>query len=287
MSNRNKNISLIEAVEVAKEKSSTPAPQIIKCTLCNETGEEHAAYRSRCPDRINGGFIENQFYTPTNSEDICECGKARVDHFCANHNTFCDEAMHSSRIFTLAHPKPEEAHTPTPWKIDPVFLVPCIVIGGDDSDNQICQANGSVKKRTANQDNSGCLVPCKRREEMKPTDMTDEQLRVKVAEILKWDISLAGYGYPWFEGIGFGEDQELIPNYPADLNACASFELPLHAQARFDTQNLYVENLRDIVYRAKHSGQSLNFAMLNATARQRCLAFVMTMEEGNGTPRSD
>jgi len=65
----------------------------------------------------------------------------------------------------------------------------------------------------------------------------------------------------------------LTPNYPQDLNACHEFEVAMPDEQAF----LYGHNLMAILTRDKSR------ALISATARQRCEAFVMTMMKGGTT----
>ncbi len=76
------------------------------------------------------------------------------------------------------------------------------------------------------------------------------------------------------------ESLERLPNYCKDLNAIHKLEDALHSKR--DEQNQYVNELQVIVYRTKHSGQSIEFAMLNASALQRAEAYVMLINKYKG-----
>lgn len=82
--------------------------------------------------------------------------------------------------------------------------------------------------------------------------MTDEELRIKVAELL-------GVMPPSVACYGMSE----VPNYPADLNACHEME-----------KALLGDNWHDYAALLKSTAQF----RWHATARQRCEAFVATME---------
>ena len=98
--------------------------------------------------------------------------------------------------------------------------------------------------------------------------LTDDEIRVRVAEICGWaDIreeDRSGFG--GYRGTDpNGKTLSFVPNYPADLNACAEMERTMtRAQLwLFDDYMLHI--CRDAMM-AKH-----------ATARQRCQAFLTVM----------
>ena len=127
---------------------------------------------------------------------------------------------------------------------------------------------------------------------MNPSDMTNEQLRIAVAEALgrtNAQPGRNGYGSltgnptgvpPWYKGRSPGADCDPLPHFEEDLNACHGFEEALlfppmevpHAEhnafwSRFDR---YVEQL------AKMCGSDEIFF---ATARQRCIALLKTLKK--------
>lgn len=121
-------------------------------------------------------------------------------------------------------------------------------------------------------------------------NFTDEEIRIKVAEACGWKpykpITHDGWpllmtppGKPNKEGW-----LEPIHNYPADLNACASFESTLTDEEK----PCYVKWLNashptsDIFY-PDQSERGFNnnlarevFGLVSATASQRCLAYLKT-----------
>lgn len=62
--------------------------------------------------------------------------------------------------------------------------------------------------------------------------------------------------------------------YDEDLNACAEMEAGFHKD--FEASEQYAYHLKTVVYKTKHSGVGINFAVLNATAPQRCEAYLRT-----------
>lgn len=96
--------------------------------------------------------------------------------------------------------------------------------------------------------------------------MTNEEIRIKVAEAMGWEVisdTLCNVkpdknGDPEIEPIA------PLPNYPEDLNACAEFEKMMTDE----------EHNR---YRAHLYGMTFNpRECFSATARQRCLAYLKT-----------
>lgn len=118
--------------------------------------------------------------------------------------------------------------------------------------------------------------------------LSDEELRIKVAELCGWEISPFGSGIICFneeldkqrapedDGIRFS-----LPDYPHDLNAC-------HEMEKAAEVDEYVPTLYEVItgYPLKimqNQGQAIDLMnwVYNATARQRCEAFVLTMENAN------
>lgn len=105
---------------------------------------------------------------------------------------------------------------------------------------------------------------------------SDDELRVMVAKEIGWkqlDDSTRIYaelnrGF-YYAIKPDGQPTYGIPNYPEDLNACAGFEQTLTTQDKYD----YFVFLRGIM--EEHIAQFVIFA----TARQRCVAFLMTRGE--------
>lgn len=110
-------------------------------------------------------------------------------------------------------------------------------------------------------------------------NLTDEEIRIKVAEAMGWTVVEDDYGVcgtidgiHWHSPAGF-------PNYTLDLNACTQFEDELKKIGVFSS---YLSNLAlvcgfnaqgDEAWFKLHAGLE---AVCSATARQRCLAFVQT-----------
>lgn len=122
---------------------------------------------------------------------------------------------------------------------------------------------------------------------MKPSEMTDEQLRIKVAELLGitdiHPLSRVEYWENWrkFEGwlnlpVGRSESGELIKinDYPNDLNACHEMEKSLDAVQRLQ----YVGLLHYGTPKNNAWDQEDAADVCMSTARQRCEAFVKVME---------
>ena len=110
--------------------------------------------------------------------------------------------------------------------------------------------------------------------------MTDNELRVKVAELLGWTecatqsvdlnngVSVQPMG---LERTG-DKYKQMLPDYPNDLNACHEMESSLNTT---DLVELYCTLLFGYIdQKSKYQG----WLTIHATAKQRCLAFVKTME---------
>lgn len=103
--------------------------------------------------------------------------------------------------------------------------------------------------------------------------MTDEEIRIKVAESLGWTVN------PEVRDLGTHPQMErghhFLPNYPLDLNACAEFEKLL----TYEEADEYDDHLGDICKRDNDLTDNptpWRFAVTTATARQRCLAYLKT-----------
>ena len=99
--------------------------------------------------------------------------------------------------------------------------------------------------------------------------LTEEEVQIKVAELNGWQ-GLRGKAYGWAEPIGENPEGELSvpPDYLHDLNAC-------HEMIKGLTQKQIVRYINWLLELAgeNHGGMS------EATAAQRCKAFVLTMTE--------
>ena len=94
-------------------------------------------------------------------------------------------------------------------------------------------------------------------------NLTDEEIRIKVAEAhgtMRWSYALPT------KCIGAN-----VPNYPEDLNACASFEATLtdaeHLRYRVQLWNVVITEGDETTWDRQ---------FVSATARQRCLAYLKT-----------
>ena len=112
--------------------------------------------------------------------------------------------------------------------------------------------------------------------------MTNEEIRIKVAEAMGWKSPfnerewLHNSGsegedvYGKFVGTDPCGDREQVPNYPFDLNSCAEFEKMLTDEEwRVYSAEIVSLTLWD---RATDTMKRI----LQATARQRCLAYLKT-----------
>lgn len=92
--------------------------------------------------------------------------------------------------------------------------------------------------------------------------------------------------WPWAEklklvAVGFDKvfdtnavDLETLPNWPKDLNACAE----MVASMRPEDANLWADELTRITAFGANPHWTHWFHLTNATAEQRCRAFVAVME---------
>ncbi len=124
---------------------------------------------------------------------------------------------------------------------------------------------------------------------MKPKDMTDEQLRIKVAELLGWKeigkwSSDTGRAKMWpGHGMLYGDrpqalccnDRAIIPFYEKDLNACHEIERAVLTDVTLQAE--YIMALRGASWDRNYT-KADGWACF-ATARQRCEAFVEVMSK--------
>jgi hypothetical protein len=121
--------------------------------------------------------------------------------------------------------------------------------------------------------------------------MTDNDLRIKVAELRGWrkttyraleysrgyidaEVWTApdGSQHDLYEDDSTG-DPSPFPDYPNDLNACHEFERALTAK-----QCVTYEDALTYIWKRGKMHCPADGMQLHATARQRCEAFVETME---------
>lgn len=120
--------------------------------------------------------------------------------------------------------------------------------------------------------------------------LTPEEKRVKIAEMCGWaEIhSASGFGgvalrgYPWFEGIGMGEDTEEIPDYLNDLNAMHEAEKCIESDKQIES---HLDNLTNVCGGDTPVGRA-SFTAYFATAAQRSDAFLLTINATPGKPDS-
>lgn len=70
---------------------------------------------------------------------------------------------------------------------------------------------------------------------------------------------------------------DYVPNYCSDLNAM--YEVEKYFHSHYDEQKQYTRHLELVCLNGKHSGESSEFATLNATAQQRAEAFLRVKGE--------
>lgn len=116
-------------------------------------------------------------------------------------------------------------------------------------------------------------------------NLTDEEIRIKVAEAMEWTPTpegrwtkdQAGLAPPYF-------DTCQLPNYPADLNACAEFEKTLtdeeriayvlYLNASHETADIFYPDPTERKWQRKVASEA--FCLVTTTSRQRCLAYLKT-----------
>jgi len=122
--------------------------------------------------------------------------------------------------------------------------------------------------------------------------MTNEEIRIKIAEACGWVKQpvwvncLGGDVHEWrkdgclTERCVGGHSLQELPDYLNDLNACAEFEKTL----RGNKLDWYEHNLGRVVFKdttdddwSDSLGSSANTKPLHASARQRAIAFLKTL----------
>lgn len=115
------------------------------------------------------------------------------------------------------------------------------------------------------------------------TDLSYDELRIKVAELLGWNhVQWDGPDIPqshaWWEPgndgtKGMAMEFNQIPNWPCDLNACHKMERTLMDDDKWDK---YVDALLQVL--ANQGGYAACEWLAYTPARQRCEAFILIME---------
>lgn len=116
--------------------------------------------------------------------------------------------------------------------------------------------------------------------------MTNDEQRIFVCEWMGWDfdpIEARGWesqisNHCWCKN---PDTSKLVIKFgtgfpPLTLDWLHTCEEKLHPNR--ELSEMYVGRLKDLVYRTKHSGCSIDFALLNATAEQRLAALVETIK---------
>lgn len=99
--------------------------------------------------------------------------------------------------------------------------------------------------------------------------MTNEEIRIKVAESLGWEGVRGETGYPTPRARELG-DYQAVPNYPESLDCCAEFEAKMVTGDRAT----YREHLAQICDSDFHAETHWSTCSVHANARQRCLAYL-------------
>lgn len=107
-----------------------------------------------------------------------------------------------------------------------------------------------------------------------PEEMTPEELRVKVAGLCGWTETAGCPTGRTYAGKNRQGLVNLIPDYVHDLNACHSFEMSMGEE-----HEQYILELKRICRSAWFKNpKRLHPYTESATATQRCIAFIRTME---------
>lgn len=125
---------------------------------------------------------------------------------------------------------------------------------------------------------------------MKPSDMTDEQIRIRVADILgcREQRKLSGTvhydpddsGTPRTYQIRRDGSTAFLPDWPHDLNACHEMEKAMPEDRRGSYALHLLESCGvSLLYENRLVNNLALFAIAAATPRQRCEAFVEVMSK--------
>ena len=97
--------------------------------------------------------------------------------------------------------------------------------------------------------------------------MTDEQMRIKIAEACGWKPDKRGLG--WLSSHGCYDP---LPDYLNDLNACSEFEATLTREEQFKYQDALIE-----AHKFGHTTPvGFAFIITTSTPLQRAAAFLKT-----------
>ena len=113
------------------------------------------------------------------------------------------------------------------------------------------------------------------------SDLTDQQIAEKLATWMGWTKTFDGW---------IGQSEGWVPQ---KWNPCESLDAAFHVQAEIarryricENKNLYIEALQKIT--ASNADiddpNAQNWNLINATARQRCLAAIAVIEEIQNRP---
>lgn len=112
------------------------------------------------------------------------------------------------------------------------------------------------------------------------TPSSNSSLRVRIAEAQGWKRSELITDLWYHQDSPHCQDgeyceEELIPDYPNSLDACAQFEAGLTDETQ---RWKYISELIDITQAESMEVHSEVFVVATATAHQRCLAYLATIE---------
>ena len=112
--------------------------------------------------------------------------------------------------------------------------------------------------------------------------LTDDEIRVRVAELIGWTKRReveADY-WVWDSPHGTLMGQSMLPNYPADLNACHEIAMSLDRDSL--QYSAYCSAVNQIIAITNSAKNARPIQAIDATARARCEAFLAVMQAGNG-----
>lgn len=111
-----------------------------------------------------------------------------------------------------------------------------------------------------------------------PTMMSDKEVRREMAELLGMEVMITGDGKYWYDISGGGIGPSRFPNWPQNIEPMMKLQEHLPKELR----PAYMVHLLENIYGPARETyiSDMYWAIVHATARQRCEAFILTMRQG-------
>ncbi len=108
--------------------------------------------------------------------------------------------------------------------------------------------------------------------------MTPEAQRIAIAEACGWNTTKEPFGGMMVYRDATGQMQATLPAYLSDLNACHEMEkVLLNEQRRNYVEQLIAGHPLHYDFRTSDDSRMAAYFIVNATASQRCEAFLRTL----------